>query len=138
MTVFLRDSLLFFWLFCTAQTFLLSNLLPESQKHCNYTSPMLMARAISPSTSAARIMPSATLLSPPVCCFLLRDAVLRLCFVPVLRLRAEVFCRPAVLLALRVCWVSRGLLRAAAFPCCAFCGLLWRALRGLPSLHRLR
>ena len=67
-------------------------------KHCNYTSPMLMARAISPSTSAARIMPSATLLSPPVCCFLLREAVLRLCFVPVLRLRAEVFCCPAVLL----------------------------------------
>ena len=51
---------------------------------------MLMARAISPSTSAVRIMPSATLLSPPVCCFLLRDAVLRLCLVPVLRLRAEV------------------------------------------------
>ena len=99
---------------------------------------MLMARAISPSTSAARIMPSATLLSPPVCCFLLREAVPRLCFVPVLRLRAEVFCRPAVLLVLRTVWGLRGFVRAAAFPCCAFCGLLWRTLRGLPSLQRLR
>ena len=79
---------------------------------------MLMARAISPSTSAARIMPSATLLSPPVCCFLLREAVPRLCFVPVLRLRA------AVLLVLRTVWGLRGFVRAAAFPCCAFCGLL--------------
>ena len=99
---------------------------------------MLIARAISPSTSAARIMPSATLLSPPVFCFLPRNAVLRLCFVPVLRLRAEVFCRPAVLLVLRGCCALRGLLRAAVFPCCAFCGLFWRALSGLPSLHRLR
>ena len=99
---------------------------------------MLMARAISPSTSAARTMPSATLLSPPVCCFLLRVAVLRFCLVAVLRLRAGVFCRLAVLLVLRVCCALRDLPEAAAFPCRGFSGLLWRALRGLPSLHRLR
>ena len=99
---------------------------------------MLMARAISPSTSAARIMPNTTLLSPPVCCFLLREAVLRFCLVAVPRLRAEVFCRPAVLLVLRLCCALRGLPEAAAFPCRVFSGLFWRALRGLPSLHRLR